>query len=41
MRVRQAFNDGSGGVIAQCEWSKNNSLNNIETVYKAWNHSLL
>ncbi|NQU40638.1 MAG: methyltransferase [Lentisphaerae bacterium] len=35
-RVRSAFDDGSGGVIAQCEWGKDNSQENIETVFKAW-----
>jgi len=35
-RVRAALDDGTGGVIAQCEWGKDNSLENIETVFKAW-----
>ncbi|KXA89282.1 hypothetical protein AKJ62_03435 [candidate division MSBL1 archaeon SCGC-AAA259D14] len=39
-RVRRALEDGSGGVIAQCEWGKNNPAENIETVYEAWSESL-
>ena len=35
-RVRRAFDDGAGGVIAQCEWGKDNSQENIETVFEAW-----
>lgn len=35
-RVRRALDDGSGGVIAQCEWGKDNSKLNVETVFKAW-----
>lgn len=36
MRVRRVLDDARGGVIAQCEWGKNNPYENIETVYKAW-----
>lgn len=36
MRVRSALDDGSGGVIAQCEWGKDNTRANIEAVYEAW-----
>lgn len=36
MRVRHALDDESGGVIAQCEWGKDNSQENIETVFKTW-----
>lgn len=36
MRVRRALDDGSGGVIAQCEWGKDNSRENIRTVFKTW-----
>lgn len=36
MRVRRALDDGTGGVIAQCEWGKDNRRENIEAVYKAW-----
>ena len=35
-RVRNALDDGTGGVIAQCEWGKDNSKENIEAVFKAW-----
>ncbi len=35
-RVRRALDDGSGGVIAQCEWGKDNSRLAIETVYESW-----
>ncbi|MBI4024777.1 MAG: methyltransferase [Verrucomicrobia bacterium] len=36
-RVRAALDDGRGGVIAQCEWGKNNPKSNIEMVFAAWN----
>ncbi|GAB4433523.1 MAG: uroporphyrinogen decarboxylase family protein [Anaerolineae bacterium] len=36
MRVRRALDDGSGGVIAQCEWGKDNPRRNIEAVFEAW-----
>lgn len=36
MRIRRALDDGTGGVIAQCEWGKNNPVENIEEVFKAW-----
>jgi len=35
-RVRSALDDGSGGLIAQCEWGKDNSIENIYAVFKAW-----
>ncbi|MBI3920960.1 MAG: methyltransferase, partial [Armatimonadetes bacterium] len=35
-RVRAALEDGRGGVIAQCEWGKNNPKENIEAVFEAW-----
>ena len=35
-RVRRAFDDGRGGVIAHCEWGKNNPAENIRAVYDAW-----
>jgi uroporphyrinogen decarboxylase len=35
-RVRAAFDDGNGGLIAQCEWGKDNSMENIEAVFEAW-----
>jgi len=39
-RVRRALDDGTGGVIAQCEWGKNNRKQNIEAVFNAWNRPL-
>jgi uroporphyrinogen decarboxylase len=36
LRVRRALDDGSGGVIAQCEWGKDNSAENVEAVFAAW-----
>ena len=35
-RVRAALDTGRGGVIAQCEWGKDNPSANIETVFEAW-----
>lgn len=35
-RVRAALDDGTGGVIAQCEWGKDNKQENVEAVYEAW-----
>jgi uroporphyrinogen-III decarboxylase len=35
-RVRGALDDGSGGVIAQCEWGKDNPAENVRAVYQAW-----
>jgi len=35
-RVRRALDDGTGGVIAQCEWGKDNPRENIETVFDSW-----
>lgn len=35
-RVRTALDRGSGGVIAQCEWGKDNPRENIEAVFRAW-----
>jgi hypothetical protein len=34
--VRAALDDGSGGVIAQCEWGKDNPAENVRAVYQAW-----
>lgn len=36
LRVRRALDDGRGGVIAQCEWGKDNSSQTIDTVFKTW-----
>jgi len=35
-RVRTALDDGRGGVIAQCEWGKNNPVENVAAVFEAW-----
>ena len=35
-RVRNALDDGAGGVIAQCEWGKDNARQNVEAVFEAW-----
>ncbi len=35
-RVRRAFDDGSGGVIAQCEWGVRDPRENIEAVFETW-----
>lgn len=35
-RVRRALDDGRGGLIAQCEWGKDNTRENIEAVFEAW-----
>ncbi len=39
-RLRRLFEDGRGGVIAQCEWGKDNPRENIEAVFNAWNDPL-
>jgi len=39
-RVRRAFDDGRGGLIAQCEWGNDNSRENIEAVFEAWSEPL-
>jgi hypothetical protein len=36
MRVRRALDDGTGGLIGQCEWGKDNPRENVETVFRAW-----
>jgi len=35
-RVRGALDDGSGGVIAQCEWGMDDPNDNIRAVFEAW-----
>ena len=35
-RVRAALDDGNGGVIAECEWGKENPADNIRAVFEAW-----
>ena len=38
-RVRRALDDGTGGVIAQCEWGKGDPMENVVAVFEAWNES--
>lgn len=40
LRVRKALDEGNGGVIAQCEWGKNNPIENVEAVFEAWNEKI-
>ena len=35
-RVRAALDDGSGGVIAQCEWGNDVSAENVAAVFETW-----
>jgi hypothetical protein len=35
-RVRRALDDGTGGVIAQCEWGVRDPRENIEAVFETW-----
>lgn len=35
-RVRSAFDEGKGGVIAQCEWGVRDPRENIEAVFETW-----
>lgn len=35
-RVRRALDDGSGGVIAQCEWGNDVPMENVAAVFEAW-----
>lgn len=35
-RVRKALDDGTGGVIAQCEWGNDVTRENIEAVFETW-----
>lgn len=35
-RVRNALDDGSGGVIAQCEWGVHDPFENVEAVFDEW-----
>ena len=35
-RVRRALDDGTGGVIAQCEWGVRDPVENILAVFRAW-----
>ncbi len=36
-RVRRALDDGTGGVIAQCEWGVKDPKENITAVFDEWN----
>jgi uroporphyrinogen-III decarboxylase len=36
MRVRRVLDDGTGGVIAQCEWGKFDPRENVEAVFQTW-----
>ena len=36
-RVRRALDDGTGGVIAQCEWGVNDPMENTAAVFDEWN----
>lgn len=36
LRVRRALDFGSGGAIAQCEWGKGVSMENIAAVFQQW-----
>jgi uroporphyrinogen decarboxylase len=35
-RVRKALDDGTGGVIAQCEWGMHDPAENVAAVYDEW-----
>ena len=35
-RVRRALADDKGGVIAQCEWGKDNPQKTVEAVFESW-----
>ncbi|MGA2977402.1 MAG: uroporphyrinogen decarboxylase family protein [Spirochaetia bacterium] len=35
-RVRAALDDGTGGVIAECEWGNRDPFDNIAAVFSAW-----
>jgi len=35
-RLRKALYDPRGGVIAQCEWGKDNTRENVQAVFEAW-----
>lgn len=40
-RVRQALDDGQGGLIAQCEWGLPDPKENIVAVFESWNQPLV
>jgi uroporphyrinogen decarboxylase len=35
-RVRRALDDGTGGVIAECEWGLRDSFENVAAVFEEW-----
>jgi len=35
-RVRRALDDGTGGVIAECEWGVRTPAENVRAVFEAW-----
>jgi len=35
-RIRRALDDGTGGVIAECEWGVDVSAENVAAVFEAW-----
>ena len=37
-RVKNALYSDRGGIIAQCEWGKNNPVQNIKAVFETWNN---
>lgn len=39
-RVRRAFDDGRGGLIAQCEWAKDVPTETVAAVFEAWQEPL-
>jgi uroporphyrinogen decarboxylase len=40
IRVRRVLDDGTGGVISQCEWGKQNPKENIRAVYESWQSAM-
>ena len=40
MRVRRVFDNGSGGLIAQCSWVRGFPVENIRAVFSTWNEPL-
>ncbi len=39
-RVRCALDDGSGGLVAMCEWANDTPAENIEAVFAAWDEPM-
>lgn len=40
MRIRKAFDDGTGGLIAHCTWGKYDPFENIRAIYRAWDEKI-